>query len=160
MNRHKGARGATLRAAAVAAGLLAADQASKALVRASVGRMERIDVLPGIDLVNTRNTGIAFGFLDGGGTLVAVVAALALVALLAFFATHLGRRLVWLPTGLLVGGAAGNLVDRAREGSVTDFVDLPLWPAFNLADAAITIGVLSLLYVLEGPPSRGPGRRS
>ena len=156
MNR----RAATLRAAALAAGVLVADQATKAIVRSSIGRGERIDVLPGIDLVNARNTGVAFGFLSGGGTLVAILAAVALIALLAFFATHLGRRLVWLPTGLLVGGAAGNLVDRAREGSVTDFVDLPLWPAFNLADTAITFGVLALLYVLEGPPSRGTGRRS
>ena len=156
MNR----RTATLRAVAVAAGVLAADQATKAIVRGSIGRGERVDVLLGIDLVNTRNTGVAFGFLSGGGTLVAILAALALIALLAFFATHMDRRLVWLPTGLLIGGAGGNLIDRAREGSVTDFVDLPLWPAFNLADAAITIGVLALLYVLEGPPSRGTGRRS
>ncbi len=156
MNR----RAATLRAAGIAAGVLAADQASKAIVRGSIGRGERVELVLGIDLVNTRNSGVAFGFLSGGGALVGVIAALALVALLAFFATHLDRRLVWLPTGLLVGGAAGNLIDRAREGSVTDFVDLPLWPAFNLADSAITIGVLSLLYVLEGPPSRGPARRS
>jgi signal peptidase II len=148
-----------LRAGALAAGVLAADQASKAIVRGSIGRGERIDVLPGLDLVNTRNTGVAFGFFSGGGTVVAVIAAVALLALLAFFATHLGRPLVWLPTGLLLGGAAGNLVDRAREGAVTDFVDLPLWPAFNLADTAITIGVLALLYVLEGPPSRGADRR-
>ena len=80
--------------------------------------------------------------------------------LLVFFATHLTRPLVWLPTGLLIGGAAGNLVDRAREGAVTDYLDLPLWPTFNLADAAITIGVLSLLYVLEGPPSHGDRRPS
>ena len=150
MNR----RSATLRAAALAAGVVAADQAAKAIVRGSIDRGERVDVLPGIDLVNTRNTGVAFGLLSGGGTLVAILAALALVALLAFFATHMDRRLVWLPTGLLVGGAAGNLADRAREGSVTDFVDLPLWPAFNLADTAITFGVLALLYVLEGPPRR------
>ena len=62
------------------------------------------------------------------------------------------RPLVWLPTGLLLGGAAGNLIDRLDRGYVTDFIDLPLWPAFNLADMAITFGVLSLLYVLEGPP--------
>ncbi len=152
-------RGTVLRAVAIAIGVLVADQASKGLVRGSIGRSERIDVLPGLDLVNTRNTGVAFGFFSGGGTIVAVVAALALAALLAFFATHLARPLVWLPTGLLVGGAAGNLIDRAREGAVTDFVDLPLWPAFNVADAAITVGVLALLYVLEGPPSRGPARR-
>ena len=147
-----------LRAAVLAVAVVAADQASKALVRGSIGRGERVDVVPGLDLVNARNTGVAVGFFSGGGTLVALVAALALAALLVFFATHLARPLVWLPTGLLVGGAAGNLIDRAREGAVTDFVDLPLWPAFNVADAAITIGVLALLYVLEGPPSRGPAR--
>ena len=76
MNR----RTATLRAVAVAAGVLAADQATKAIVRGSIGRGERVDVLPGIDLVNTRNTGVAFGFLSGGGTLVAILAALALIA--------------------------------------------------------------------------------
>jgi signal peptidase II len=154
-------RGAAfLRAAAVAAGVLALDQATKAIVRDSIGRGESVDVIPGVDLINTRNTGVAFGLFSGGGALVAIVAGLALIALLAFFFTHLGRRLVWLPTGLLIGGAAGNLLDRAIEGSVTDFVDLPLWPAFNVADAAITIGVIALLYVLEGPPSRGPdGRR-
>ena len=152
-------RGAVLRAVVLAVCVLVADQASKALVRRSVGRDERIDVVPGLDIVNTRNTGVAFGFFAGGGTIVALVAALALVALLVFFATHLARPLVWLPTGLLVGGALGNLIDRAREGAVTDFVDLPLWPAFNIADAAITLGVLALLYVLEGPPSRGSDRR-
>jgi signal peptidase II len=149
-----------VRAVAVAAGVLAADQIAKAVVRGSIERGERVELLLGIDLVNARNSGIAFGLFSGGGALVAVVAALALVALLAFFATHLSRPLVWLPTGLLAGGAAGNLIDRAVEGAVTDFVDFPWWPAFNVADAAITVGVLALLYVLEGPPSRGPGRRA
>ena len=151
-------RSAVLRAVAVALITLAADQLSKALVRGSIDRGEAVDLVLGAHLVNTRNTGVAFGFFSGGGTIVALVAALALAALLAFFATHLARPLVWLPTGLLVGGAAGNLIDRAREGAVTDFVDLPLWPAFNVADTAITIGVVALLYVLEGPPSRGPAR--
>ena len=61
---------------------------------------------------------------------------------------------MWLPTGLLLGGAIGNLIDRARDGSVTDFVKFPHWPAFNVADMAITFGVVALLYVLEGPPRR------
>jgi signal peptidase II len=147
-------RGSTLRAALAAAGVLALDQATKAIVRAEIARGERIDVLPGIDLVHTRNRGIAFGLFSEGGALLAIVAALALAALLAFFVRHIDRRLVWLPTGLLIGGATGNLIDRVREGSVTDFVDLPLWPAFNVADMGITFGVLALLYVLEGPPSR------
>jgi signal peptidase II len=147
------------RTLAVAAAVVAADQLSKAIVRGSVGRDERIHLFPGLDLVNTRNTGVAFGFFSGGGALVAVLAGVALVALLVFFVRHAERPLVWLPTGLLIGGAAGNLIDRAAEGSVTDFLDPPLWPAFNVADAAITIGVLTLLYVIEGPPSRGPARR-
>jgi signal peptidase II len=152
-------KSATLRAALVAAGVLALDQATKAIVRTEIGRNERIDVLPGIDLVNTRNRGVAFGLFADGGALLAVVAAVTLAGLLAFFATHTNRRLVWLPTGLLVAGAAGNLIDRIREGSVTDFIDLPLWPAFNVADMAITFGVIALLYVLEGPPSRERRRR-
>jgi signal peptidase II len=151
-------RRAVLRAVVVAIAVLAADQATKAIVRGSIGRGERVDVVLGVDLVNTRNSGVAFGFFSGGGTIVAIIATLALLALLAFFATHLTRPLVWLPTGLLIGGAVGNLVDRAREGAVTDFVDVSIWPAFNVADAAITIGVLTLLYVLEGPPSRADRR--
>ena len=133
------------------------DQATKALVRAELARGERRDLILGIDLVNARNRGIAFGLFSDGGAIVVVLALAALIALLAFFATHLGRRLVWLPTGLVIAGAAGNLLDRAREGAVTDFIDLPLWPAFNVADISITVGVLTLLYVLEGPPSRDRG---
>jgi signal peptidase II len=153
-------RRAVLRAVVVAVVVLIADQVVKAVVRGSIGRDERVDVLPGLDLVNTRNSGVAFGLFSSGGAVVAVVAAAALAALLVFFATHLTRPLVWLPTGLLIGGAAGNLVDRAREGAVTDYIDVPLWPVFNLADAAITVGVLALLYVLEGPPSRADRRRT
>jgi signal peptidase II len=152
-------KSATLRAVIVAAGVLALDQATKAIVRREIGRGERIDVLPGIDLINTRNRGVAFGLFADGGALLAIVAAVTLAGLLAFFATHTDRRLVWLPTGLLIAGATGNLIDRVREGSVTDFIDLPLWPAFNVADMAITFGVIALLYVLEGPPSREPRRR-
>jgi signal peptidase II len=56
-----------------------------------------------------------------------------------------------VPTGLLIGGAVGNLIDRVANGAVTDFIKLPLWPAFNVADMSITFGVLALLWVLEGP---------
>ncbi|MEA2134926.1 MAG: signal peptidase [Solirubrobacteraceae bacterium] len=142
------------RAAALTVAVVAADQATKALVRANIDVGSRDGVFPGVELVHVRNRGVAFGlFADGGAVLIAVGAA-CVVALLAFFATHSRRPLVWLPTGLLLGGAAGNLIDRLNQGYVTDFIDLPLWPSFNLADACITIGVLSLLYVLEGPPRR------
>ena len=141
-------------AAVVAALTVAADQAVKALVRTGIAPGERVDLILGVHLVNVRNRGIAFGLLADGGPLLVLFALAALVALLVFFFRHRGRPLVWLPTGLLIGGATGNLIDRAREGAVTDFVDLPAWPAFNVADVAITLGVVTLLYVLEGPPRR------
>jgi signal peptidase II len=147
------------RAAVVAIATVAADQAVKALVRATIGRGEQIDLILGIQLVNVRNRGIAFGLFSGGGFLLVLFAVAALAALLVFFHRHRDRPLVWLPTGLLIGGATGNLIDRTREGAVTDWFDLPWWPAFNVADVAITFGVLSLLYVLEGPPRHAAGRR-
>jgi signal peptidase II len=85
---------------------------------------------------------------------VLVVTLAALTALVVYFVLRPDRRLLWLPTGLLLGGAIGNLIDRVAHGSVTDFIKLPLWPAFNVADMAITFGVLALLYVLEGPSGR------
>ncbi len=143
----------------MAAVAVAADQAVKGLVRTTIDRGEEIDLVVGIQLVNVRNRGIAFGLFANGGALLVLFAVAALAALLVFFARHRDRPLVWLPTGLLIGGATGNLIDRTREGAVTDWFDLPWWPAFNLADVAITFGVLTLLYVLEGPPRHGAGRR-
>ena len=140
------------RAAGLALAVVAADQGTKALVRANVRFGSRDGVFPGVELVHVRNRGVAFGLFSDGGIVLIAIGVVSVAALLAFFATHSRRPLVWLPTGLLLGGAAGNLIDRLREGFVTDFIDLPLWPAFNLADSCITIGVLSLLYVLEGPP--------
>jgi signal peptidase II len=144
----------SLAAAGVAAVVVCLDQAVKALVRSGLELGERQDVVLGIKLVNVRNSGIAFGLFSDGGALLVVGTAIALLALVFFFVTHTGRPLVWLPTGLLLGGALGNLIDRAAEGSVTDFVKLPHFPAFNVADAAITVGVIALIYVLEGPPRR------
>jgi signal peptidase II len=143
------------RAALVAAAAVAADQGAKALVRTTIERGDRVDLVLGIDLVNVRNRGIAFGLFADGGVVLVLFALAALAALLVFFARHRDRPLVWLPTGLLIGGATGNLIDRTREGAVTDFIDLPAWPAFNIADICITFGVLTLLYVLEGPPRHG-----
>jgi signal peptidase II len=145
----------TARAALVAAVTLAVDQAVKALVRSTIDPGDEVHLVLGVQLVNVRNRGIAFGIFSGGGPLLVIFAVAALGALLVFFARHRDRPLVWLPTGLLIGGAAGNLIDRMRQGAVTDFIDLPAWPAFNVADMAITFGVLALLYVLEGPPRHG-----
>ena len=144
----------SLAAAGVAAVVVGIDQLVKALVRSGIERGDAHELVLGIRLVNVRNSGIAFGLFSDGGALLVVGTAVALLALVFFFVTHTGRSLVWLPTGLLLGGAIGNVIDRAREGSVTDFVKFPHFPAFNVADMAITVGVLALIYVLEGPPRR------
>lgn len=146
-------RGAGLgRAAAVAAVAIAVDQASKAIVRGQVAPGERVDVLGVFDIVRVANRGIAFGMLDGAGSVVLVIAALAFAGLLGAFLVSAERPGLWLPIGLLAGGAVGNLIDRIREGAVTDFLDPPRWPAFNVADVEITAGVLILvsIYALSG----------
>jgi signal peptidase II len=153
------ATGATGRAALVAVLTVAVDQGAKALVRSGIGLGGQVDLIPGVHLVHVRNSGVAFGFFAGGGWLLVLVGAAALTALLAFFATHVHRPLAWLPTGLLLGGAVGNIFDRIRDGAVTDFVKFPAWPAFNVADVAITFGVLSLLYVLESGGDGADGER-
>jgi signal peptidase II len=141
---------AWLRALAVLIVVVVADQLTKQAVRHSVVPGEEQRLLPGVQLVNTRNHGVAFGFLPGSQTAVTILIVLALLALLVYFALHATRRLMWLPTGMLVGGAVGNIVDRLRDGSVTDFVKLPLgWPPFNLADASITLGILILFLLID-----------
>jgi signal peptidase II len=135
--------------ALVAVAVVVADQVAKAIVRGQISRFEEHELFLGVKLINTRNTGVAFSMFSGGGPLVVIIAFLALAALIGFFVTHIHRRLVWLPTGLLLGGAAGNLIDRIRLGAVTDFIKFPHWPAFNVADICVTFGVLTLIYVLE-----------
>jgi signal peptidase II len=138
-------------AAATAALVVAADQALKQLVVGSIARGESRDVFFGIDLTYVRNEGVAFGALGDGGTLVVLLTAAALGLLTLYFAFNARRPMLWLPAGAVAGGALGNLADRARDGAVIDYVDPVLWPAFNLADAAIVLGILGLLYVIEGP---------
>jgi signal peptidase II len=142
------------RAGLLASAVIVADQVTKALVRAGIAPGDRHRFLPAIDLVNVRNRGIAFGLFTDSGGLLTVVTVAALVLLVVYFVRHAQRSLVWVPTGLLLGGALGNMLDRVVRGGVTDFIDVPLWPAFNAADMSITIGVLSLLYVIETGPRR------
>jgi signal peptidase II len=126
------------------------DQGTKALATSLVDRGDRVEVLPFLHLENVRNEGVAFGL--GGDISAALIGVtiVALVGLLVFLALRGGGGWgVWLPAALLLGGALGNLADRVRDGAVTDFIDLPLWPTFNLADVAITLGVLLLLLDVE-----------
>lgn len=129
--------------------VLLVDQVTKALVRNGIEVGEEDPILPAVSLVHVHNTGVAFGAFSGGGAIVVVLVALALSALLFYFVRNIDKPLIWLPTGMLLGGSIGNIIDRVRDGWVTDFVKLPAWPAFNVADISITFGVLVLLWVIE-----------
>lgn len=144
--------GGWARMLATLAVVLALDQLTKQVAISAVDRGDSVNVFLGLDITNTRNTGIAFGALQGRGAIVAVLGAAALTALIAYFAFNARRAWLWLPAGMLLGGALGNLVDRIREGAVIDFIDPVAWPAFNLADACIVVGVAALLYVAEVRP--------
>ncbi len=159
-SRHSGSALRALAQMVVVVGaVIGVDLLTKHLVRSQITPGEPESVLLGIHLVHVSNTGVAFGFLSGGGgALVLALVAAALVAVIVYFALRPGRRLAWLPTGLLLGGALGNLIDRLAHGAVTDFIKLPHWPAFNVADIAITVGVLALLYVVETQAAPGRGR--
>ena len=151
-------RGAWARTLVVVGLVVALDQVAKKLARDGIRPGEEDPILPGLKLVNVRNDGVAFGIDAGGKTLVIAIIALALLALVLYFARHTARPLIWLPTGLLIGGAIGNIGDRIRDGAVTDFLKLPAWPAFNLADVAITVGVITLIFVLERRDDPDPDR--
>ena len=139
------------RAAIVAGAIVAVDQITKAWIVASRMLGETDAVFPGIELNHVRNTGVAFGALGGGGALVWVLTTVAVSALIVYFAVKAGTPWLWLPVGAVAGGAIGNLADRAREGAVIDFIDPIAWPAFNIADIAIVVGILGFVWVLEGP---------
>ncbi len=139
-----------LLAALVLVCVIVLDQLSKHAVEHSIVPGEERRFLPGVELVNTRNHGVAFGFLPGNHIGVTILIGLALLALVAYFALHATQPLIWLATGMLLGGALGNILDRLRHGSVTDFIKLPLgWPPFNLADASITLGILTLFVLID-----------
>ncbi len=136
-----------------------ADQAAKAVVEAQVTIGEKIDVLGPLELTLAHNRGVAFGLAGGAGVGLVVVTLVALGVVGYLFARDPTRPGMWVAAGLLAGGALGNLADRIRADQVTDYVSLSPWPPFNLADVAITAGVvlLVLTYLREPRPERDGG---
>lgn len=132
-----------------ALGVVSVDQLAKAVVRALL--------LPGTSfpsdgpfrLTHVTNTGAAFGILANQGSLLTMVSLAAVVVLVWYYRSiGLDQALVRASLGLQLGGAVGNLIDRLRQGYVTDFLDFRVWPVFNLADASLTIGVALLFFVV------------
>ena len=139
------------RAGALCFLVVAFDQGAKALIEANLVPGEHVDVLGPLGLTLAHNRGVAFGLADGGGAALVVLTLSALLFVGVLFARNPTRPGMWVAFGLLAGGALGNLADRVRAGAVTDYVDFLTWPPFNLADVAITFGVLvlALCYLHE-----------
>lgn len=143
-------------AGALGALVVAVDQAAKAAIEAHLVPGEKVDVLGPLGLTLSHNRGVAFGLAGGAGAPLVLVTLLALGVVGYLFARNPTRPGMWVATGLLAGGAIGNLADRVRAGAVTDYVDLPPWPPFNLADMAITAGVLVLVFLYLRDGEREP----
>jgi signal peptidase II len=132
------------------------DQVVKAVIEDRIVLGEEIDVLGPLKLTLSHNEGVAFGLAGGSGAPLVVITVVALGVVVYLFSRNPARPWMWVATGLLAGGAIGNLADRIRIGAVTDFVELPHWPPFNLADVAITAGVLTLVLIYLREAERAP----
>jgi signal peptidase II len=135
--------------AGIAVAAVVADQVTKHVVAASLRLGEAVHVVGPFAIRHVQNSGIAFGLFSNATPVVIVVTTIAIAWMLAYFARS-GARHPVLPIalGLVIGGSVSNLADRVRLGFVTDFIDFRYWPAFNLADSFIVIGVGILLAAL------------
>jgi signal peptidase II len=136
---------------ALTGAVVAVDQLTKQVAISGIDRGKPIDLLFGFELANVRNKGVAFGLSAGGKVPVLLLTLVAVALLAVYLGLHGSRPGLWAAVGLVSGGALGNLADRARSGSVIDFLDPPLWPAFNVADIAIVVGVALLIIGLAMP---------
>ena len=128
---------------------IAADQVTKKIARESFSPNDPTEVLPFFQFTNTLNTGIAFGQFRDNQVIVIALAIIAIVWMFIYFGRSGGRSpLLPVSIGLLAGGAASNLFDRLTQGHVTDFLQISRFPVFNVADMAITAGVILLLITL------------
>jgi signal peptidase II len=152
----------------IALGVVALDQVTKAIVIAKIPMHQTIPVIRGFfDLTHLKNTGAAFGVLASAGSarplLVTLLALAVFAGVLAWsLSAPAEHRLLQVALALIMGGAVGNLVDRVRFQSVTDFlrfyVDRWEWPSFNVADSAISVGVALLAWDIWKRPEPAPSR--
>jgi len=134
--------------------ILVADQLTKAWIRTSLPEGCSLFKLGLFQITHVHNTGAAFGLFQGQSFMLTVFASITIVVILALFLTGyhyipwLNSTSIMVLLGLILGGTAGNLIDRLRYGYVTDFIDFGYWPAFNIADSAVTVGVILLAILL------------
>ncbi len=144
--------GSSARAWRLAGGLcalvLVLDQAAKAIVEHDLVPGQQVALAGPVGLTLSHNQGVAFGLASGSAAPLVVFALAALVVVGVLLARNPEKPLMWVAAGLVAGGALGNLIDRLRAGAVTDFVEIGSWPPFNLADVAITCGVMLFAWIL------------
>ena len=136
--------------------VLVADQLSKIWIRSNLDIGQSLFEVGFFQIIRfPPNTGAAFGLFQGHSFALTIVAIVG-IALLLFYALFIYRRYPFLDNrlgrsalGLILGGTIGNLIDRLRFGGVTDFISIGIWPAFNLADSAIVVGVILFAYSLR-----------
>jgi len=135
----------------------AADQLSKFLIRSNMAVGESIPENGFIRIHHVQNSGAAFGLFDTHTSILIIISIIGAIAVIASF--FLAERMPFLNStvskvvlGLILGGIIGNLIDRLRRGYVTDFIDVGIWPTFNLSDSAVVVGILSLIYLILFSP--------
>ena len=132
---------------------MVADQLSKAWIKVNLPGGESVPAEGLFRLTHVHNTGAAFGLFQGQLFSLTIVALIGIIVVLLFALFYYRRfpfldsKLVKPSLGLILGGAVGNLIDRLRLGYVTDFIDIGIWPAFNIADSAIVVGVVIFAYL-------------
>jgi signal peptidase II len=139
----------------VAVFVVIADQVTKALIRASLATGEVLFDIGFFRIIHLYNNGAVFGFFKGHTLTIIITSSIGVVAILLLVFLSRSRwsffDSLWVRAGmgLVLGGTIGNnLIDRIRQGFVTDFLDFKIWPAFNLADASVTVGVIIIIYRL------------
>jgi len=134
----------TILALLIASIVIALDQATKYLIVNSLGAYDSIEIFPFLHIVSVRNTGAAFGMFKGLGSNFFVMISVAAVGFLIYLIAKNAYNLFGL--SLILGGSIGNLIDRLFYGKVVDFIDFSVggfhWPSFNVADSALTIGII------------------
>ena len=142
---------------ALAAVIVALDQVVKWIIRSSVERGESHALIWPLKIVHVTNSGAAFGILQDAGPLLVMTSIIGMAAIIVFlFNPGFAHPLMRLGLAFMLGGAVGNLIDRVRVGEVVDFLKVPNWPAFNVADSAVSIGVVLLVWAMLLEPKPSP----